>query len=215
LLKICGLLLFGGGISPVSVVQETIILSNNTTKSSSVGRSVALGLVLGKTSRSVVSLAPGGATHCDDGPDAAFWVQRFSFIAGASSDWLHTISPRMPFVAASAFALTSFLASIIYARTEASLARSASSSTSSRSTHKHGPIDLASYATFGDPFWLYISICFFAGTWYTTIHLSTNLLQAVYDVGQRSASEAASVLLLSPTFVRLSPHFGHSHQATA
>ncbi|GAA6005164.1 hypothetical protein JCM11491_002599 [Sporobolomyces phaffii] len=170
---ICGLLLFGGGISPVSVVQETIILSNNTSSSRSVGRSVALGLVLGKTS---------------------------SFIAGASSDWLHSISPRMPFVAATVFAGISFAAAIIYAKTEQSLVRSPHSIVHP-AAHKHSPINLTSYAKFGDPFWLYIAICFFAGAWYTTIHLSTNLLQAVYDIGQRSASEAASILLLSPTLL--------------
>jgi hypothetical protein len=108
-----------------------------------------------------------------------------SFLAGASSDWLHSISPRMPFVAASLFAGISFAASLIYARTERSLSHSARSTI--LTTHKHAPINLSSYASFGDPFWLYIAICFFAGTWYTTIHLSTNLLQAVYDVGQRSA----------------------------
>ncbi|GAA5977540.1 hypothetical protein JCM5350_004728 [Sporobolomyces pararoseus] len=166
---ICGLLLFGGGISPVSVVQETIILSNNTSTTSSVGRSAALGLVLGKTS---------------------------SFLAGASSDWLHSISPRMPFAAATLFAAISFSASLVYARTESSLR-----SRIAAPVHKHHPISLASYSRFGDPFWLYISICFLAGTWYTTIHLSTNLLQAVYDIGQRHASEVASILLLSPTFL--------------
>ncbi|GAA5851168.1 hypothetical protein JCM5353_007377 [Sporobolomyces roseus] len=174
---ISGLLLFGGGISPVSVVQETIILSSNTSKTSSVGRSVALGLVLGKTS---------------------------SFLAGASSDWLHSISPRLPFAVASGFALISFIACLVFARVEKSLShfpRRQPSSLAAQPTHKHGPVNLASYAHYGDPFWLYIAICCFAGTWYTTIHLSTNLLQAVYDIEQGPASKAASILLLSPTFL--------------
>ncbi|GAA5906394.1 uncharacterized protein JCM6883_005536 [Sporobolomyces salmoneus] len=140
----------------------------------SVGRSVALGLVLGKTS---------------------------SFLAGASSDWLHSFSPRMPFAAATCFAGVSFAASIVYARTERSLRTLPSSISAPHAAHKSRAIDLASYTNFGDPFWLYIAICFLAGSWYTTIHLSTNLLQAVYDIGQRSASEAASILLLSPTFL--------------
>ncbi|GAA6062625.1 hypothetical protein JCM10212_000287 [Sporobolomyces blumeae] len=37
--------------------------------------------------------------------------------------------------------------------------------------------------------------------WYTTIHLSTNLLQSVYEVPQHAAGQAASVPLLSPTFL--------------
>ena len=128
----------------------------------------------------------------------------YSFLAGASSDWLHSISPRLPFAAASGFALISFTACLIFARVEKSLSRLPRRQPSSlaQPTHKHGTITLASYAQYGDPFWLYIAICCFAGVWYTTIHLSTNLLQAVYDIEQGPASKAASVLLLSPTFVR-------------
>lgn len=166
---ICGFVLFGGGISPVSVVQETIILSNNTSTSRSVGRSVALGLVLGKTS---------------------------SFLASASSDWLHSISPRMPFAAGTAFSAISFTAALVYARTERSL-----TSTLPAKTHRHSPVNLASYMYFGDLFWIYIAICFLAGSWYCTIHLSTHILQAVYQISQRHAGEAASILLLSPTFL--------------
>ncbi|CEQ42188.1 SPOSA6832_03984 [Sporobolomyces salmonicolor] len=174
---IAGLLLFGSGISPLAVVQETVILSNNPSGSRFVARSVAIGLVFGKTS---------------------------SFLAGSSSDWLHSVSPRMPFIAASGFAALSFAACVIYALMERSLHHSAPSHPTQHSEaleHKHRTLPLSELARFGDPFWLYIAVCGFAGIWYTTIHLSTHLLQAVYGIDQSDASSAASVLLLSASFV--------------
>ncbi|GAA5919720.1 hypothetical protein JCM1841_000768 [Sporobolomyces salmonicolor] len=174
---IAGLLLFGSGISPLAVVQETVILSNNPSGSRFVARSVAIGLVFGKTS---------------------------SFLAGSSSDWLHSVSPRMPFIAASGFAALSFAACVIYALMERSLHHSAPSHPTQHSEaleHKHRTLPLSELARFGDPFWLYIAVCGFAGIWYTTIHLSTHLLQAVYGIDQSDASSAASVLLLSASFL--------------
>ncbi|GAA5880092.1 hypothetical protein JCM1840_000176 [Sporobolomyces johnsonii] len=174
---IAGLLLFGSGISPLAVVQETVILSNNPTGSRSVARSVAIGLVLGKTS---------------------------SFFAGSSSNWLHSISPRMPFIAASGFAALSFAACVVYARVERSLHHSAPSHETQHGQaleHKHRTLPLSELARFGDPFWLYIAVCGSAGIFYTTIHLSTHLLQAVYGIDQSDASSAASVLLLSASFL--------------
>lgn len=48
-MQVFGLLIFGAGTSPLAVVQETIILQNNSASSRFVARSVAAGLVLGKT----------------------------------------------------------------------------------------------------------------------------------------------------------------------
>jgi hypothetical protein len=53
--QVTGLLIFGTGVSPLAICQETILLQNNpsTSRSSFVSRSVALGLVLGKTVRNL------------------------------------------------------------------------------------------------------------------------------------------------------------------
>jgi len=53
---VVGLLVFGSGTSPLAVVQESIILKHNSASSKFVARSVAAGLVLGKSVRPSSSL---------------------------------------------------------------------------------------------------------------------------------------------------------------
>ena len=86
--------MFGVGISPLAVVQESIILRNNSSTSNSVGKTVAVGLLLGKAS---------------------------SFAAAFFAEPLASISPILPFLTAVALALFSFLACVLYASLEASL----------------------------------------------------------------------------------------------
>ncbi|GAA5855816.1 hypothetical protein JCM8547_000368 [Rhodosporidiobolus lusitaniae] len=174
-----GLLIFGAGISPLAVVQETIILKHNSSSSRFVARSVALGLVLGKTS---------------------------SFAAAWSSDRLHSISPRLPFFTAAGLAFFSFSACVLYAHVERSTSRLLASSSPSSAkpahldtAHPHRPLRLSALASFGDPFWLYLLVCALAGIWYTTNHLSSHFLQAVYEIPQAEASSKASVLLALST----------------
>ena len=64
-MQVLGLLLAGGGGSPLSVVQESIILRSS--EGSSVGKTLALGLLLGKT----VSLQ---SRRCLSVPSDASWT---------------------------------------------------------------------------------------------------------------------------------------------
>ncbi|GAA5913368.1 hypothetical protein JCM6882_004102 [Rhodosporidiobolus microsporus] len=182
-----GLLVFGAGISPLAVVQETIILKHNSSSSHFTARAVALGLVLGKTA---------------------------SFAAGWSSDRLHSISPRLPFIVAAALALFSFSACVLYAAIERSTSRLLVSSTANNSgdapsgkhyehesKHPPRPLRLSALASFGDPFWLYIAVCALAGMWYATNHLASHFLQSVYLIPQKEASGRASLLLATSTFL--------------
>ncbi|GAA5925721.1 hypothetical protein JCM3775_001483 [Rhodotorula graminis] len=189
---VLGLLVFGSGTSPLAVVQESIILKHNSASSKFVARSVAAGLVLGKSA---------------------------SFAAGWSSQRLYAVSPRLPFVTAASLAAFSFAACILYAVVERSTsrlvardARLAIDAADERATRlkparhdalgDHPPsLDLSSLASFGTPFWWYIAVCVLAGTWYTTQHLATHLLQATYGtsaISQEEASATASVLLGTP-----------------
>ncbi|GAA6051641.1 hypothetical protein JCM3770_001207 [Rhodotorula araucariae] len=184
---VCGLLIFGSGTSPLAVVQESIILKHNTASSRFVARSVAAGLVLGKTA---------------------------SFAAGWSSQPLYEISPRLPFVAATSLAFFSFAACTVYALVERSTARIAARATSyptpagaapkaarDPAAHHAAPLRLSSLARFGPGFWWYLAVCVLAGAWYATQHLSTHLLQAVYALPAAEASRTAAVLLGMPVLL--------------
>ncbi|GJN87328.1 hypothetical protein Rhopal_000277-T1 [Rhodotorula paludigena] len=60
------------------------------------------------------------------------------------------------------------------------------------------PTAIAPSASRAFPFWWYIAVCALAGMWYTTQHLSSHLLQAVYSISQSEASSTASLLLGMP-----------------
>ncbi|BGP38534.1 hypothetical protein JCM10450v2_002483 [Rhodotorula kratochvilovae] len=181
-----GLLIFGSGTSPLAVVQESIILKHNSASSRFVARSVAAGLVLGKSA---------------------------SFAAGWTSQPLYEISPRLPFITAASLALFSFAACVTYALVERSTAHLASRSTIHPSSSSHGaklaptprahpkPLRLSSLARFGPAFWWYLAVCVLAGGWYTTQHLATHLLQAVYALPAAEASRTAAVLLGMPVLL--------------
>ncbi|GAA5852398.1 hypothetical protein JCM9279_001190 [Rhodotorula babjevae] len=183
---VLGLLLFGSGTSPLAVVQESIILKHNSASSKFVARSVAAGLVLGKSA---------------------------SFAAGWSSQRLYAISPRLPFLTAASLAAFSFAACVLYATVERSTSRLVAQLTVHENTPRakadhldpHPPaLHLSSLASFGTPFWWYIAVCVLAGTWYTTQHLATHLLQATYGASglpQQEASSAASVPLGAPIVI--------------
>ncbi|TNY21396.1 major facilitator superfamily domain-containing protein [Rhodotorula diobovata] len=185
---VLGLLVFGSGTAPLAVVQESIILKHNSASSRFVARSVAAGLLLGKSA---------------------------SFAAGWSSQRLYTMSPRLPFITAASLSLFSFLACVLYACVERSTVRlRAHTSQVTESTSRkpvdppepepadpsaHRPLHLSSLARFGDPFWWYLAVCVLAGSWYTTQHLSTHLVQATYGgISQADASGTASLLLGTP-----------------
>ncbi|BGP23448.1 hypothetical protein JCM10295v2_002344 [Rhodotorula toruloides] len=176
-----GLLVFGAGTSPLAVVQETIILQNNSASSRFVARSVAAGLVLGKTG---------------------------SFAAGFTSERLYSISPRLPFLTATSLALFSFSACVMYAILEHSTHKHAPSPVKADPHAHHRPLRLSTLATFGAPFWYYIAVCALAGTWYTTQHLSSHILQAVYSISESEASSTASLILATP--IILYPLIGYA-----
>lgn len=209
---VLGLLVFGSGTAPLAVVQESIILKHNSASSRFVARSVAAGLLLGKSvRRGALRRGPRMATDLP--------VPQASFAAGWSSQRLYTMSPRLPFITAASLSLFSFLACVLYACVERSTVRlRAHTSQVTESTSRkpidppepepadpsaHRPLHLSSLARFGDPFWWYLAVCVLAGSWYTTQHLSTHLVQATYGgISQADASGTASLLLGTPIVVR-------------
>ncbi|KWU44170.1 MFS general substrate transporter [Rhodotorula sp. JG-1b] len=167
-LMVLGLLVFGAGTSPLAVVQESIILQHNDSSSHFVARSIAAGLVLGKAG---------------------------SFAGAWSSEPLYAISPRLPFLVALCLTLFSFSASLLYALVER---RNSRARAGLKDAAHHKPLRLSTLAYFGSPFWWYMGVCALAGTWYTTEHLSSHLLQSVYSIPEAEASPAAALVLGAP-----------------
>lgn len=164
--------IFGLGLAPIAVVQESIILANNSSKSKSVGKSIALGLLLGKTA---------------------------AFAAAYLSEPLAAISPRLPFLVAMALSFLSFSACVAYAWLDRTLPP-LDEDVNEKEVHGK-TIQLRATKSYGDPFWIYIVVCALAGTWYTTIHSSSSFIQAMYTETEARAAGPASVILFSSSIV--------------
>ncbi|KAK4058496.1 hypothetical protein OIO90_000658 [Microbotryomycetes sp. JL221] len=195
---ILGLFCFGLGLAPIAVCQESIILKQNHSNSKSVARSVAIGLLFGKTA---------------------------AFIAALTAEPMISISPRLPFMASFGVALFSFACCVAYNMIEKTLPTLENNNQLHHDNTYH-PIEsnldksstnlyknesklnlisslkqISCSTTFGDLFWLYTMVCFLAGSMYSTIHLSSSLIQALYKVNEKKASAAASLILFSSTIL--------------
>lgn len=127
---IIGLFCFGLGLSPIAIVQESIILRSNGSKSKTVARSVAVGLLFGKTA---------------------------AFVAACVAEPLAAVSPRLPFVAAFCMALLSFSACVAYnilERRAPPFAQEDTEKSEYDQAHNHKRLDLMGSAAYGTPFWL-------------------------------------------------------------
>ncbi|SCZ93100.1 BZ3500_MvSof-1268-A1-R1_Chr6-2g08461 [Microbotryum saponariae] len=173
---ISGLFIFGLGLAPIAVVQESIILRHNTSNSTTMARTVAIGLLLGKFVRCSVYIS----SHKSKYP-------------------LSTISPRLPFIIATFLAMFSFLCCLLYSMVERTLP---AADPREQLKDDHGRwVPLSESTLFGDLFWFYIAVCFLAGGWYSTIHLSTSLLMSIYQITESQAASSASQILFASTLL--------------
>ncbi|SCV67840.1 BQ2448_5451 [Microbotryum intermedium] len=167
-----GLFIFGLGLAPIAVVQESIILRHNSSHSTTMARSVAIGLLLGKFS---------------------------AFLASITAQPLSFLSPRLPFIIATLLAAFSFGCCLVYGMVERMLPVA---DPRDQLKDLHGRwVPLSESSLFGDPFWFYIGVCFLAGGWYSTIHLSTSLLTSIYQINESQAASSASQILFSSTLL--------------
>ena len=125
---IIGLFCFGLGLSPIAIVQESIILRSNSSKSKTVARSVAVGLLFGKTA---------------------------AFVAACVAEPLAAVSPRLPFIAAMCMALLSFSACVAYNVLERHVPPVVEDDEKiEHQAHHARSLELLAAARYGTPFWL-------------------------------------------------------------
>ncbi|KAG8759577.1 hypothetical protein FRC14_005606 [Serendipita sp. 396] len=189
-----GLFIFGLGISPLAVVQETIVV--RFFASHGLGISLAIGLIAGK--------------------GASFLSARISYPVSQK------YGPHAPFVLATLLALFSFGINLIYLSCSSWLARSVgvqlepgeeekrpdilgarmtAQEATIRVTEKR-IVRLKDMQRFGDVFWLYLAINVLCGAiWSPFTHLASNIIEQRYALSEAEASRQASLLLAGSLFL--------------
>ncbi|KAI0793483.1 major facilitator superfamily domain-containing protein [Abortiporus biennis] len=192
-----GMFVFGFGVSPLAVVQETIIV--RFFKSHGLGVSLALGLVAGK-----------GA----------------SFVSARTSYPLsQKFGVHAPFYAATTLAAISFCINLVYLSASKWLVRGAGAELEASELHaeadhqveehirsgsiqslseaealkqvaKKRMVNVKDVVKLGDVFWAYIGLNVLCGAiWAPFTHLAANIIQTRYDMTESNASETASYVL--------------------
>ncbi|KDR77995.1 hypothetical protein GALMADRAFT_244963 [Galerina marginata CBS 339.88] len=178
-----GMFIFGLGISPLSVVQETIIV--RYFKDHGLGLSLALGLVAGKI--------------------ASFVSARISF---PLSQW----NPHAPFVVSTLLAGFSFVVNLFYLWYDKWIANeigveaedfgSGSGEAALHEVTAKRRVRIGDLLNMGDIFWLYIAINVFCGfIWTPFPHLAPNIIEKRYNLSEGRAAEESSILLAGSMFL--------------
>lgn len=184
-----GMWVYGLGVSPLAVVQETIIV--RFFKSHGLGVSLALGLVAGK-----------GA----------------SFVSARTSYSLsERFGPHAPFYASTLLTAMSFIVNIVYVFASKWLVRGAgaeleaseledeahnntqiclSEAEAMKKVAKKRMVYLRDITKLGDIFWAYIGLNVLCGAiWAPFTHLAANIIERRYNLTERDASIKGSYLL--------------------
>ncbi|KAI0639383.1 MFS general substrate transporter [Trametes polyzona] len=192
-----GMFIFGLGVSPLAVVQETIIV--RFFKSHGLGVSLALGLVAGKGA-SFISALTSYPLSQRFGPHAPFYASTlltaFSFTINLvyvfSSKWLVRGSG------------TELEASEISAEAHSRAASAADMSEAEalKEVAKKRMVYLRDITKLGDVFWAYIGLNVLCGAvWAPFTHLVANILQRRYDLTESDASTKGSYVLAGSVFL--------------
>ncbi|KAG8998513.1 hypothetical protein FRB94_006858 [Tulasnella sp. JGI-2019a] len=199
-LMVIGLFVFGLGISPLAVVQETIIV--RFFSKHGLGISMALGLVAGKFT---------------------------SFLSAWSSYPLsQRYGPHAPFVVATLLAALSCGFNVIYLLASSWFTRGAGLAPEAADVQRHldslnakaattgtrserealeivaakRKVNVRDLARLGDVFWLYIAVNVLCGViWSPLTHLAANIFEKRYEMSELEASDKASLLLAGSLFL--------------
>ncbi|TDL28447.1 MFS general substrate transporter [Rickenella mellea] len=190
-----GMFIFGLGVSPLAVVQESIIV--RFFKNHGLGLSMAFGLVVGKFS---------------------------SFISARTSYPLSEhFGPRAPFVVATLLAALSFIMNLVYISVSKWLISSSGVELEAAELHHEArsrltesvseaqaltevaakkTVHISDVAKLGDVFWAYIGINVICGAiWHPFVHLAPNIIERRYHLTELEASTVSSYLLVGSTFL--------------
>ncbi|KAI0078898.1 MFS general substrate transporter [Panus rudis PR-1116 ss-1] len=198
-----GMFVFGFGVSPLAVVQETIIV--RFFKSHGLGVSLALGLVAGKGA-SFVSARTSYPLSQKFGPHAPFYVSTglaalsfcINMIYLSASKWL----VRGAGAELEASEIRAEAESQQQAHIRTGSLQSLSEAEALKEVAKKRMVKLRDITKLGDVFWAYIGLNILCGAiWSPFTHLAANIIQRRFDISESSASETASYLLVGSVFL--------------
>ncbi|CAL1695887.1 unnamed protein product [Somion occarium] len=192
-----GMFVFGFGVSPLAVVQETIIV--RFFKSHGLGVSLALGLVAGKgasfvSARTSYPLSQRFGTHAPFFVSAGLAAMSFciNLIYLSAAKWL-VRGAGAELEASEIHAEASNQA--LQHRRSGSL-QSLSEAEALKEVARKRMVKLKDITKLGDVFWAYIGLNIFCGAiWAPFTHLAANVIQRRYDISESRAGEVASYLL--------------------
>ncbi|KAF8078597.1 major facilitator superfamily domain-containing protein [Lyophyllum atratum] len=189
-LMVLGLFIFGLGVSPLSVVQETIIV--RFFKSHGLGVSMAFGLIAGKGASFVAARTSYPLTE-RFGSRAPFYVA--TFLAALS------VAINLVYIAASKWFIygagAELEATDITEEAQSRLAFSVSEAQALNKVAAKRRVNIKQITKLGDVFWAYIGLNFLCGMiWSPFTHLAANIIQTRYSMTERDAAFQASYLLV-------------------
>jgi len=183
-----GLFIFGLGVSPLAVVQETIIV--RFFRSHGLGVSMALGLVAGKGA-SFISARTSYPLSERYGRNSPFYVA--TFLAGLS------VIVNLVYISASKWLIRSTGTQLEASEIREEARNNALSLSEAEALNKVAAkrrVKLGEITKLDDVFWAYIGLNVLCGTiWAPFTHLAANIIQQRYQLSELDASTQASYLL--------------------
>ncbi|KAF8807430.1 MFS general substrate transporter [Phlegmacium glaucopus] len=184
-----GLFIFGLGVSPLAVVQETIIV--RFFKSHGLGVSMAFGLIAGKVA-SFISARTSYPLTERFGPHAPFYISTCLALLSVIINLVYVASSRW-FVDGAGAELE---APDISHEARRRLAINLSEAQALKKVAEKRKVYLSQIANLGDVFWAYMCFNFFYGMiWSPFTHLSANIIERRYHMSERDAANTSSYLL--------------------
>jgi len=161
------------GISPLSLIQETLVVQ--VFEGESMGLAVALGLVVGK---------------------ATSFISSFTTVPLA----LYTpLSYRAPFIVATSLTFLSFLLNIVFVIAFSRPSKASTLSNAEAHIRAHKKVSMKDIYAMTGLFWFYLIVCFLAGAvWLPFIQLSATIVKHRFNLDDMEGAQYASIILFLP-----------------
>ncbi|KAH9898415.1 MFS general substrate transporter [Cubamyces lactineus] len=192
-----GMFVFGLGVSPLAVVQETIIV--RFFRSHGLGVSLALGLVAGKGA-SFISALTSYPLSQRFGPHAPFYASTMLTAFSFTINLVYVFSSKWLVRGAGAELEASEINAEAHSR--AASAADMSEAEALKEVAKKRMVYLKDIIKLGDVFWAYIGLNILCGAvWAPFTHLVANILQRRFDLTESDASIKGSYVLAGSVFL--------------